>query len=64
MDHFFTSRSDAGALNAIFRHVEGYDGLPDVHSGFGTRSSPARQRHPDRRAARACTRSGDHLVTT
>ena len=30
MDDFFTSGPTLGLFDAIFRHVEGYDGLPDV----------------------------------
>ena len=62
MDDFFTSGPTLALVNAIFRHVEGYDGLPDVPTLHAFSAETAARRrttrsagHPRLHAPRATT---------
>ena len=60
MEDFFTSGPTLALFDVIFRHVEGYDGLPDLAARQGVRpgrGADARRRTPATTAARS-RRSG------
>ena len=56
MDDFFTSGPTLSLFDAIFSHIEGYDGLPDVdalHALRPRREQAPRRRMPGTTAARS-----------
>ena len=56
MEDFFTSGPTLALFDVIFRHVEGYDGLPDL-AARARRSSSARSRPRPRTPATTAARS-------
>ncbi len=55
MEDFFTSGPTLALFDVIFRHVEGYDGLPDVAAVRPSSSAPSRR--PRRTPATTAGRS-------